>query len=259
MLRHDTFDPTLLDDLHACEDQLPPGLRGEILAHGERALGPLRTLLHDDGFGAWHAVRLIAEIGGPAAIEPLLEALCHPDADSVVRDEAHFALAAMGPATVEPVLRLYEELSPDDHARTDCAGILAAAGVRDPRILAVLRAELDEDRLAIIPLLAQYGDPAALPDLARLLDAARIVDPSSPYAGVEIGLLEVAIEALGGKLTEEQRAKCAHARNVIRRRAELPKRRRTRPERPGRNDPCWCGSGRKYKRCHLREDAAAPV
>lgn len=22
----------------------------------------------------------------------------------------------------------------------------------------------------------------------------------------------------------------------------------------GRNDPCWCGSGRKYKRCHLRED-----
>lgn len=24
--------------------------------------------------------------------------------------------------------------------------------------------------------------------------------------------------------------------------------------RPGRNDPCWCGSGQKYKRCHLRSD-----
>ena len=23
---------------------------------------------------------------------------------------------------------------------------------------------------------------------------------------------------------------------------------------PGRNDPCWCGSGRKYKRCHLAAD-----
>ena len=22
----------------------------------------------------------------------------------------------------------------------------------------------------------------------------------------------------------------------------------------GRNDPCWCGSGKKYKRCHLRSD-----
>jgi uncharacterized protein YecA (UPF0149 family) len=20
---------------------------------------------------------------------------------------------------------------------------------------------------------------------------------------------------------------------------------------PGRNDPCWCGSGRKFKKCHL--------
>ncbi len=32
-------------------------------------------------------------------------------------------------------------------------------------------------------------------------------------------------------------------------------------KRPGRNDPCWCGSGKKYKKCHLREDesAAAPA
>jgi uncharacterized protein YecA (UPF0149 family) len=24
--------------------------------------------------------------------------------------------------------------------------------------------------------------------------------------------------------------------------------------RPGRNEMCWCGSGRKYKKCHLPED-----
>jgi len=23
---------------------------------------------------------------------------------------------------------------------------------------------------------------------------------------------------------------------------------------PGRNDPCWCGSGKKYKKCHLVEE-----
>jgi methionyl aminopeptidase len=27
--------------------------------------------------------------------------------------------------------------------------------------------------------------------------------------------------------------------------------------RPGRNDPCWCGSGQKYKKCHLEADAGA--
>lgn len=26
------------------------------------------------------------------------------------------------------------------------------------------------------------------------------------------------------------------------------------PKDLGRNDDCWCGSGRKYKRCHLQED-----
>ncbi len=25
-------------------------------------------------------------------------------------------------------------------------------------------------------------------------------------------------------------------------------------KKPGRNDPCWCGSGKKYKHCHMRED-----
>jgi methionyl aminopeptidase len=33
---------------------------------------------------------------------------------------------------------------------------------------------------------------------------------------------------------------------------------RTRPTKlPGANDPCWCGSGRKYKKCHRDEDEAA--
>jgi methionyl aminopeptidase len=25
-------------------------------------------------------------------------------------------------------------------------------------------------------------------------------------------------------------------------------------EKPGRNDPCWCGSGKKYKKCHIDYD-----
>ena len=27
----------------------------------------------------------------------------------------------------------------------------------------------------------------------------------------------------------------------------------------GRNDPCWCGSGRKYKKCHLAIDGSGPA
>ncbi len=28
---------------------------------------------------------------------------------------------------------------------------------------------------------------------------------------------------------------------------------------PGRNDPCWCGSGRKYKKCHLPDEEKKAV
>ncbi|WP_217908963.1 SEC-C metal-binding domain-containing protein [Vreelandella maris] len=27
----------------------------------------------------------------------------------------------------------------------------------------------------------------------------------------------------------------------------------------GRNDPCWCGSGKKYKRCHKDREDEEPV
>jgi hypothetical protein len=30
----------------------------------------------------------------------------------------------------------------------------------------------------------------------------------------------------------------------------------TQPKKPGRNEPCWCGSGRKYKDCHLAQEEA---
>jgi len=30
----------------------------------------------------------------------------------------------------------------------------------------------------------------------------------------------------------------------------------TTTHRPGRNEPCHCGSGRKYKQCHLQQDEA---
>jgi tetratricopeptide (TPR) repeat protein len=40
------------------------------------------------------------------------------------------------------------------------------------------------------------------------------------------------------------------------RRSPAPRRAEPKPpeKKPGRNDPCWCDSGKKYKYCHLRQD-----
>jgi uncharacterized protein YecA (UPF0149 family) len=50
------------------------------------------------------------------------------------------------------------------------------------------------------------------------------------------------------KRAAEAAAAARAARDAPRR--ELPK--------IGRNDPCHCGSGKKYKNCHMKQDQAAP-
>ena len=52
------------------------------------------------------------------------------------------------------------------------------------------------------------------------------------------------------------------ARNIrTNREPEQPQTVRKSGPQVGRNDPCWCGSGKKYKHCHMQADqkqGAAP-
>jgi preprotein translocase subunit SecA len=52
-------------------------------------------------------------------------------------------------------------------------------------------------------------------------------------------------ETEGGRRGKRQRGVATRVQTV----------RRDKPK-VGRNDPCWCGSGKKYKQCHLRSDEA---
>ena len=62
--------------------------------------------------------------------------------------------------------------------------------------------------------------------------------PSRPRPGADAA----AEQAIAGNAQPRQR-----------RRRQSPSRRRssrTTSDKIGRNDPCWCGSGKKYKKCH---------
>jgi SEC-C motif len=127
--------------------------------------------------------------------------------------------------------------------------------------------------------LAEYGDPRALPALSQMFDTLPVHDDDAMLGNHVFVELRCAIEELGGHLTAAQAAKAA--------RADAPRRRfaaqmeqavaRLAPEEPiqepssppgitrqhtvtpqkrkmGRNERCWCGSGKKYKKCHLDRD-----
>lgn len=112
-----------------------------------------------------------------------------------------------------------------------------------------------------------YGDPSALPRLSERLDALEVPAEAEHAFVPDQEIIEVAsaIEDLGGTLTPEQQRKLDRVRsrrNVFRGLLEAARSpASTVPPvvagpKHGRNSPCWCGSGRKYKKCHLPEDEA---
>jgi uncharacterized protein YchJ len=135
--------------------------------------------------------------------------------------------------------------------------VAGGSGLKDERLLSLLLDHLRQEPEHGAMCLAEYGDARALPALATALDTATVHQESAFENHVFVEL-EAAIRDLGGVLTPEQRAKCEHARRVSRDMGERltqvvsPQ---SPPPRPGRNDLCWCGSGRKYKKCHLDTDA----
>jgi len=258
----------LLSDLARCRPGLARRVR-EALPDAAAAARPLieaveRDLAEpcgDDAVVA--AIRLLGAWRVEAAVGPLIALLESADSLEHVWSAAIFALGEIGLPAVEPLLAAHGRRRDDD----DGAGIanaLSETGVRDERIFELLLATLRESRALGAILLAEYGDARALPALSTALDGFE-VDPKSPIANIDGFDLEDAVVTLGGELSPTQRAKLDHARAISQAFRQMfegieerlvPARR---AERPGRNDPCHCGSGRKYKKCHLESDRAGRV
>ena len=100
------------------------------------------------------------------------------------------------------------------------------------------------DRERAEALLKQALDRPRLDDrrsvLERLIDLYKDWDRPDEIPPLQVELIEL-LEA------EEQELK-AEIRDL-----ETYLRRHS-PAKPGRNDPCWCGSGKKYKQCHWKSD-----
>ena len=165
---------------------------------------------------------------------------------------------------------------PKTPSRDRLAGVMSQWGLQDERIYTALLDTLQRTPELGANYLVDYGDTRALEVLVQTFEALPIRAGDNPLANRVFIELRCAIEDLGGHLTAAQQHKFAQA-DAARRRlvAQLPwdldapsgsarctttvARAATGPQRPrttgkpklGRNAPCWCGSGKKYKKCHL--------
>jgi len=258
-------------------ERLPKELRSTIFHLGDAGVTTLLDILEDEtlaqidspgeGWAPIHAAALLGDLRAATAVEPMLRALARTDPLDILHDRVVSSLPRIGAPVVEPALRA--AASADEEVLDSVASVLARVGLRDDRILDVLLAQLRRVP-SFAGNLAEYGDPRALPSLLEALDAFALDESGNPFANHALIEIRCAIEELGGTLTAEQQLKCqrgqAAAESV---RQRLRERLETRPDasppvaparrhdRLGRNDPCWCGSGKKYKRCHLDADADA--
>ena len=253
--------------LIASGKQVSPSARSQIVAQGQQAIPQLLAILRDrqlaeqdspgEGWAPIHAVQLLGELQALEAVAPMLDLLEESDGGDYLSAEITEALPAMGPPILERMLQVQPRFARASQMNPINV-VLAKLGVNDPRILAVLLDELKKSPDLGASNLSVYGDPAALPHLLRAFDEYRVRPTDNPIEHHALIELTAAIEELGGELTPEQRAKAQVADEPRRRFAELltrlaehPPARATARRNVGRNAPCPCGSGKKYKKCHL--------
>ncbi len=150
-----------------------------ILDRGEEVLDDFVGFLDEDHeefpIAIDHALLDMARhLNSPRAVPFLIDYAAHIDYD--FPDELVETFIPLREAAVEPLLRVYEEAGEP----SDISFTLASLGVRDPRILDILTAELAGTPVEATINLTRYGDPAARPAMEQAL--ASIDDETAQFA-----------------------------------------------------------------------------
>jgi hypothetical protein len=221
-----------------------------------------------------HAWWALAELRADEAVVPLLSLLprIHASNDDWVGEDVPRVLGAIGPAAIEPVTTYLADTGHDDWARVATAITLGRIGQAHPETRAVcvarLTAQLERfaaqskhlNAFLISPLLDLRAVEAA-PVMERAFASGpmdEMVQGDWEDVQIELGLKTKRehprkpneLTKLGEQLRSALRVKLTANNQLL----PLEPEEATAIERPaptkvGRNDPCPCGSGKKFKKC----------
>lgn len=276
-------DPAVLEDILALGVEAVPAL--------DALLTPelLRAAHADEQADVvvYYALELLSALETPAAIPVFLNAYRSVTDDTLEGLEE--AVRRLGPEAVDGLLAVAADPAPSWYVRSVAAGGAVHEATRDPalreRVTAGLRAVLsgyleraapvtpdEKEGVAFLVVdLAELADPEARPLIDAAFATGRIQTAEESPLGIPVIDLE-GVEELyqeGGRsriwepppLMEDYRKRWQEHLDDEKKRARLNLLTPERPPQPvvlspkiGRNDQCWCGSGQKYKKCHLAQD-----
>jgi hypothetical protein len=223
------------------------------------ACDPVLNLTETDGDGIWapvHAMRALGQLRAEAAVAPLL-ALSATKAGEFMPDHGLSQVFGMiGPAAIGPVAGFLLDPATPTFPAAAAAESLREIARRHPSYRAECIEILERRLRSPAPMDATINgfvvsallDLAAVGSIEVIADAFRrdVIDLS--IAGdledveIELGLRERRTTAKPRYVTvpDDRRPSLPTPPPPVRR------------EKVGRNDPCPCGSGKKYKKCCLR-------
>jgi SEC-C motif len=251
----EAIDVSLIDRVLARGADCAPLLLGVLNAYGE-------DLPHDNDGLLVRALALLGEIGDPAALDALARFV--PLEDETIGGAARWAftrIARRRPAeTLDIVRRLSigaEALDLAALAQQLC--LMPDAPGRSEALLGLsdnlAEFEKDERDLVIVSMLTSalvmhgaHAEPAITIEARHGAQLSREARKELKNLRAEI---EAARQEMAGVEPEEPSIYevCADGFDVV----EDETFERAEPKL-GRNEPCWCGSGKKYKKCHLDSD-----
>ena len=249
----EAIDASLIDRVLARGADCAPLLLGVLNAYGE-------DLLDDNDGLVIRSLALLGEIGDPAALSALSKFV--PLEDENIGEAARWAflrIARRRPADALDVIRRLsiaaEALDLAALAQHLC--LMPEVPGRDEVLLSLADniAEFDKDErdLVIVSMLTSaYVMHGAHSDAAAAIET-KYGALLSRGARQELKSLRADIEGARQEIAEGEEASiyevCLDGFEMV----DDEPFRRAEPK-PGRNEPCWCGSGKKYKKCHLDTD-----
>ena len=197
-----------------------------------------------------HAWRALGQLGDSRAIDPLIsafDALCDDDWAS---EELPLVLGMMGEPAIGPLIEFLEDSSHTEFARMIAAGALGKIAERHPsakdRIIALLTEYLDDPDPSATGLNGSAVNALIDLEARSSIDTLRRLYRSGNVDLFACGDIEDVEIELG--LRTQRTTPRADLAQVY----GFPKPALRKPEKVGRNDPCPCGSGKKYKKCCLQ-------
>ena len=250
----DAIDATLIDRVLAHGADCAPLLLGVLNAYGE-------DLLNDTGDGlVVRSLALLGEIGDPAALSALARFV--PLEDDTIGGAARWAFLRIARRRPAEALDIVRQLSIGAEALDLAALAQQLCLMPDVRgrsevllSLADDLAEFDKDEtdLVIVSMLTSayvmHGDASEPAATIEARHGALL----SREARKELKSLRAEIEEARREIAEAEEPSiyevCLEGFDVV---DDQPFQRAE--PKLGRNEPCWCGSGKKYKKCHLDSD-----